>query len=79
MNDLFDEKFDVNMEWKDMPEFVQEDLSPFRVINLRFRNQEDVDKFAKLIQQKITPKQKALWFPEMQFRKTSHLRYVDES
>lgn len=79
MSDLFDEKNDAFSEWVDMPEFVQEDLSPYRVINVRFRCQEDVDKFQELMQQKITPKQKTIWFPEMPFRRTSHLRYVDES
>jgi len=66
-------------EWKDMPEFVQEDLSPYRVINVRFRNQEDVEEFEKLMQQSISLKQKTIWFPKMEFRRTSHLRYVNES
>jgi hypothetical protein len=61
-----------------MPEFFQEDLTPYRVLNLRFRNEEDVQEFAKLVEQVITPKQKALWFPYAEFRRASHLRYVDE-
>lgn len=66
-------------EWKDMPEFVMEDLRPHRVINVRFRNDEDVAVFEKLMEQKITPKQKTIWFPFAEHRKTAHLRYVDES
>jgi hypothetical protein len=66
-------------EWRDMPEFVQEDLNPYRVINVRFRNQADVDAFEKLMQQKITEKQKTLWFPYAEPRRAAHLRYVDES
>ena len=66
-------------EWRDMPEFVQEDLTPFRVINVRFRNQADVDAFEKLMAQKITEKQKTLWFPYAEPRRAAHLRYVDES
>jgi hypothetical protein len=66
-------------EWRDMPEFVQEDLTPYRVINVRFRNQEDVDAFEKLMEQKITEKQKTLWFPYAEPRRAAHLRYVDES
>lgn len=65
-------------EWRDMPEYVQEDLTPYRVINVRFRNDEDVAEFAKLIGQTITPKQKALWFPYAEPRRAAHLRYVDE-
>ena len=80
MTDLFGyEKFDWRKEWQGMPEFFQEDLMPFRVINLRFRNEEDVQEFARLVEQVITPKQKALWFPFAEFRRASHLRYVDES
>lgn len=66
-------------EWRDMPEFVQEDLTPYRVINVRFRNQADVDAFEKLMEQKITEKQKTLWFPYAEPRRAAHLRYVDES
>jgi hypothetical protein len=80
MKDLFGyEQFNWQKEWQGMPEFIQEDLMPFRAINVRFRNEEDVQAFAKLLGQVITPKQKALWFPFAEFRRASHLRYVDES
>ena len=62
-----------------MPKFFQEDLMPYRVLNLRFRCEEDVQEFAKLMEQVITPKQKALWFPYAEPRRASHLRWVDES
>jgi type III secretory pathway component EscR len=66
-------------EWKNMPEYVQEDLTPFRVINVRFRNAEDVAFFEKLMEQKITEKQKTLWFPYAEPRRASLFRYADES
>lgn len=72
---LFDTQTDWQAEWNGMPEFVQDDLTPFRVINLRFRNEKDVQEFARLVDQIITPKQKALWFPKAEHRKASHLRY----
>jgi len=75
---LFDEGGWVK-EWEGMPEFIQEDLTPYRVLNLRFRNEEDVQEFSRLVEQVITPKQKALWFPYAELRRTAHLRYVDES
>ena len=79
MTDLFGyEGFDWRKEWQGMPEFFQEDLTPFRVLNLRFRSEEDVQEFAKLVEQVITPRQKALWFPFAEFRRASHLRYSDE-
>ena len=41
-------------EWQDMPEFKMKDLTSFRKIVVHFRNQKDIDDFAKLIKQKIT-------------------------
>jgi hypothetical protein len=80
MADLFGfEEFDWRKEWQGMPKFFQEDLMPYRVLNLRFRCEEDVQEFAKLMEQVITPKQKALWFPYAEPRRASHLRWVDES
>lgn len=69
--------FDVEKEWVGMPEFSMEDLSPFRKIVVAFRDQKDVEAFARLLQQKITPKQKSLWFPEMPIRHFKDKRYVD--
>jgi len=73
--ELFDMEED---EWQGMPEFVQEDLSPHRVIYVRFRNAEDIAKFEELMGQRITEKQKTIWFPYAEPRLRAHLRYVDE-
>jgi hypothetical protein len=75
--DFQDNEPDWKNEWKDMPEFVQEDLTSYRKIVVHFRNDEDVKKFAELIGQKITQKKPSLWFPEMLPRRYAHLRYVD--
>ena len=61
-----------------MPEFIQEDLSPRRTISIHFKNEEDVEKFADLINQKITPAQQSLWYPENSVW-AGDKRYVDES
>lgn len=76
MKTLFDDfENDWQKEWKGMPEFVQEDLTSYRKIIVHFRNNEDVKRFSELLDQKITPKQPSLWFPEMQPRRYAHLRY----
>jgi hypothetical protein len=78
MNTLFDDfENEWQKEWKDMPEFIQEDLTSFRKIIIHFRNNEDVKEFAELLGIKITPKQPSLWFPEMPIRRASHLRYIN--
>ncbi len=64
-------------EWQDMPEFEMEDLSSCRKIVVHFRNQEDIDKFAELIGQKIT-KAPSIWYPEWKKRRYADTRYVDE-
>jgi hypothetical protein len=76
---LFDETKLWQELWQGMPEYVQEDLTPFRTINVRFRCQKDVEEFAKLMGQTITLKQKTIWFPFAEPRRAAHLRYVDES
>ena len=76
---LFDDDPDNNEHWNNMPEFVQDDLTSHRKIIVHFRNDADVEAFAKLIEQKITPKQKSLWCPYMPPRRYAHLIYDDES
>ena len=70
--------FDEENEWEGMPEFVQEDLTSKRKIIVHFRNDEDVAKFSEIMEQKITPKQKSLWYPYMPPRRYAHLRYTKE-
>jgi|GEM_PF-1494603 len=64
-------------EWKGMPEFKQGDQSPFKTLTIHFKNEEDMDKFAKLINQKITNKTKYAWFPETKAMSTVDKAYVD--
>jgi hypothetical protein len=58
------EGVDPNEEWRGMPEFEQRDLSAYQSIHVHFKSQADVDKFSKLIKQKISEKTRALWYPE---------------
>ena len=81
-----DEFTEWHEHWQDMPEFIQEDNWGFQSIILRFNSQEDVENFAKLINQKITVSTKYLWFPEINYNDENKIigmnskkRYVDES
>jgi hypothetical protein len=69
---------DCEDEWNGMPEFCQEDLTPWHQVNVRFRNQEDFDRFKQLMEQEVTPKQKTLWFPYAPFRRASKFKYIDD-
>lgn len=64
-------------EWRGMPEFVQENLMPFKTVMIHFENQENVLKFSELIKQKITNLTKSLWYPKAELIKPSEWQYVD--
>ena len=48
--------------WKGMPEFEQ-NQAHFKKLSVKFRNEEDYQKFADLVGQKLTPKTSGIWFP----------------
>jgi hypothetical protein len=62
-----------------MPEFNNEDLTPKRQLKISFRNEDDIKKFANLIQQNITDKTISLWYPEAIKQKQFDKLYTDES
>jgi len=76
--DIFDGN-DPNKEWAGMPEFVQEKQKPYSQIIFRFNNEEDLQAFSKLIDQKLTNKTKSAWHPELVRGLNSNKRYSDES
>lgn len=66
-------------EWDGMPEFVQEKQEAFAKIIIRFENEKDLEDFAKLINQKLTPKTKSIWHPFRSHWGKEKNVYVDES
>lgn len=64
--------------WGGMPEFVQDDMSPFKTIMIHFRDREDFKRFAQLLGQVLTVDTKSTWFPEMHPANLKVLKYVDE-
>lgn len=79
---LFDnseELYKHNEEWKNMPQFIQDDLSPFQSLIVHFETEQDRNEFAKLIEQKITYKTKSIWFPKYNKEKPSEYMYVGDS
>lgn len=51
-------------EWQGMPEYKNEELDVLNIV-VHFKTFEDVEKFSKLINQKITKKTKSIWFPSV--------------
>ena len=72
-------ELDAELEWSGMPEFNNDDLSPKRQIILSFKTDEDVQLFAKLINQELTTKTKSVWFPKVNDLVQKDKAYSDES
>lgn len=70
---------DAKEHWKGMPEFVQEKKTEYQKIIVRFRCEADVEEFAELIGQKLTPKTKSIWHPKLIRGLDSDKVYSDES
>ena len=65
-------------EWDGMPEYVQDEKEAYHIMKVRFRNDEDIAEFAKLVgQPHINIKTKAIWHPQLDKEKTSLMQWID--
>ena len=71
---LFDVHETWEEHWKGMPEFELQDLTPFQSIIVHFRNKENCQAFAKLINQTIRDKTKYIWYPKAKIQKAVGVR-----
>lgn len=63
--------------WGGMPEFVQDDISPYKSMAIHFRNPEDFKRFATMIGQVLSMETKSTWFPEMHPANLKQLKYTN--
>ena len=63
--------------WKGMPEYICEDLSPYKSITIHFATTADMLAFGELIGQKISMATRSTWFPKAPMDKVAYLRYID--
>ena len=54
---------DVEEIWEGMPEYVSENNYAWKTIKVHFANDEDMQEFARIIGQKLTPKTLYIWHP----------------
>lgn len=66
---------DPSAEWEGMPEFQQADVA-HRTVVVHFINQDDLEKFSKLVGQEIGEKTKFMWFPAVERAATADQRYA---
>jgi len=64
--------------WKGMPTFDQNDNPPWKQIYVNFRNKEDYEEFAKLVEQDLTDKSKSIWYPKLDIEENSLHRWIVE-
>lgn len=65
----------IKQEWKGMPEFETQDMTPDNQLIISFRNQQDRQKFASILGQRLTPKTKSVWFPKVDITRYMDKRY----
>jgi hypothetical protein len=66
-------------EWRGMPEYEHEDQRAFKTLSVHFKDQAAVDKFARLVGQKITGDTRFLWFPDIEIGRYADKTYGSES
>lgn len=64
-------------EWQGMPEYVSEDLEPTKTLYVHFESLADLAAFATLVDQKIAPTTRSIWFPEAKISSYVDKRYAD--
>jgi|TARA_X000001036_G_scaffold438847_1_gene487832 hypothetical protein len=69
----------VKEHWVDMPEYEhKKDAGPHKTIYVHFRNEEDYQEFAKLVETGLTKKTKSIWYPKQSITPNSLLRWMQE-
>ena len=74
---LFEKGEWYDEHWKQMPEFEQKDLEPYKTIYVHFENRADMDAFAKLVDQRIGANTRSIWYPEAEIGRFADKRYID--
>lgn len=64
--------------WDNMPEYNQINEKSYACFNVRVESQEDLDKVAKLLDQPITVKTRAIRYPARDRFRNTLLRWVTE-
>ena len=61
--------------WQGMPEYIHEDLTPWKSVIVHFESREDMVAFSALIEQTLTEKTQSVWFPKAEIGRYMDKRY----
>lgn len=75
--ELFELELDWQKEWRGMPEFIQNDLTPWKTVYVHFEDIEAIRAFAKLVEQPVTTETRSLWYPKADIGHIANKRWVD--
>ncbi len=64
-------------EWRGMPDFTQEDLTPYKSIIIHFATPGDMALFASLMDQTVTPQTQSLWHPAAEIGHMVNKRFIE--
>lgn len=78
MTILGEEEEALPYHWDDMPEFNSHKKEPFATLKVHFRNEEDLMKFAEMVNQSLTRKTRSIWYPALEKSYKGLAFYVDE-
>ena len=63
--------------WVGMPEFIQDDLTPWKSIAVHFESRADLAAFSKLVEQTLTERTRSIWYPEAEIGRMMNKRFID--
>ena len=57
---------DIDDMWEGMPEYENDNQTPYKTIHLHFRNEDDIKEFAEIVKQKLTKDTRSMWYPKLE-------------
>lgn len=63
-------------EWLSMPEFRQEDLTPWKSLVVHFESPGDLAAFATAVGQPLTADTRSIWYPPAEIGRYANKRYI---
>jgi len=65
--------------WRGMPEYNQDDLTPWKTLYVHFCSHDDMLAFAALVEQPLTIDTRSIWFPNGNNRQRLRKCFIDEA